>query len=155
MPSENPYRIGKLVEYVNDESVLDIGRQLVSVMKWDGVADIDLLVNERDHSVMILEFNPRFWQSLLGGMIAGVNFPLIWCLSAKDVNLPSSQHETTRYARPSLFIKMLTSKFNREPLPVKIRWREGDLQFTVRDPVPELFDVARKAVRRFRHESLN
>jgi len=155
LPSENPYRIGRLVEYVNEESVLDVGRQLVSAMEWDGVADIDLLFNERDHSVMILEFNPRFWQSLLGGMIAGVNFPLIWCMSAMGISMPSSQREGTRYARPSLFVKMLTSKMRGKRFPVKIRWREGDLKYSVHDPLPELFNVAQKAVKRLRCESLN
>ena len=148
--SEHPYQIGKLVEYVNDEPMLEVGRRLVSAMGWEGVADIDILLDKQNQKLMILEFNPRFWQSLLGGMIAGVNFPLTWCLSAMGTNQPTEQREGARYARPSLYMKTLLSRFTARRPRVKIRWRESDLQFTVRDPLPELVQVTRKIVSRFK-----
>ena len=148
--SENPYEIGKLVEYVNDEQMLDVGRRLVSAMGWEGVADIDILFDESYQKMMILEFNPRFWQSLLGGKIAGVNFPLTWCLNAMGTNQPSSQYAGTRYARPSLYIKTLFGRLTARKPPMKIRWSESDLQFVIRDPLPELVYITRKIVNRFK-----
>jgi D-aspartate ligase len=149
--SENRYQIGNFVEYVDDEKVIDLGRRLVSAMGWEGVADIDILLDERDQKLMILEFNPRFWQSLLGGMIAGVNFPLIWCLSAMGTKHPSAQRDGARYARPSLYIKTLLGRFTGRRQPVKIRWGESDLQFTVRDPLPELVSVSSRITKRFKN----
>lgn len=148
--SDNPYQIGNLVEYVNDEQALDVGGRLVSAMGWEGVADIDLLLDKRDQKMRVLEFNPRFWQSLLGGLIAGVNFPLIWYLSAMGTIRPSAQREGARYARPSLYIKTLLGRFMGKRPPVKIRWGESDLQFTIRDPLPELVHVSRRITKRFK-----
>lgn len=142
------FRIGRLVEYVDDESVFDIGNRLVLDMGWDGVADIDILVDTRDETPKILEVNPRFWQSLLGGLIAGVNFPLACCLSALGEEYSCKQYTPTRYARPSLYVESLASRFIGRQPPAKVLWRESSLRFTCRDPLPEIVDVVRKNIKR-------
>ena len=142
------FRIGRLVEYVDEESVLDIGTRLVSAMEWDGVADIDILVDIRDQTPKILEVNPRFWQSLLGGMMAGVNFPLMCCLSALGEASFCKQRTPVRFARPSLYVEVLISRLIGRRPPAKIRWRQSSLRFTCRDPLPEIVDVVRKNIKR-------
>lgn len=150
LPSKSQFGTGRLVEYVNDKKVLDVGRKLVSAMEWDGVANIDLVVDERDQTVKILEFNPRFWRSLLGGMIAGVNFPLIWCLNALGVSRPSRQREGARYASPSQFAETLISRLIGRHTQEKIGLKESGLRFTVGDPIPELVNAFRGIVKRLR-----
>ncbi|MHC4214896.1 MAG: carboxylate--amine ligase, partial [Planctomycetota bacterium] len=104
------FHIGRLLEYVDEESVLDVGARLVSAMQWHGVADIDILVDMRDQRPKILEVNPRFWRSLLGGLSAGVNFPLICCQSALGEAPFSKQRTPVRFARPSLYLEVLFSR---------------------------------------------
>lgn len=140
-PSKMPYGVGGLLEYVDNEQVLDIGRKLISSMDWDGVGDIDILVDNRDRTVKILEFNPRFWQSLLGGMIAGVNFPLIWCLSSLGISLSCNQHETTRYQSLSSYIKELFSRLIGRIEIENIRWDQTNLRFIRTDPLPEIVEA--------------
>lgn len=77
LPSKSHFGMGRLVEYVDDEKIIDVGKKLLSDMAWDGVANIDFVVDGHDRSVKILDFNPRFWRTLLGSMFAGVNFPFI------------------------------------------------------------------------------
>lgn len=145
----NPFSTKGMLEYNNNEQVIDIGKRLISAMKWDGVADVDFLIDNRDQKAKILEFNPRFWQTLLGGLTAGVNFPLIWCLSALGIKQSSKQHTTTKYVgSPLLFIKMMFSKLIGKHAIISARWYESCFQFICNDPLPELIEVLRRMGRR-------
>jgi predicted ATP-grasp superfamily ATP-dependent carboligase len=133
---------------INDDKVVDIGKKLVSALRWDGVADIDLLVDDRDQSMKILEINPRFWQTLPGCIMAGVNFPLLWCLSGLGRIYPENRYHTTKYARPSVFVDLLISRLRGEKPPVRLSWRESDIQFILKDPLPETTHTFPKLVRK-------
>jgi predicted ATP-grasp superfamily ATP-dependent carboligase len=151
LPPKEPFRVPRLVEYVDDELAVDIGKRLVSAIGWDGVADIDLILDERDQSVQILEINPRFWQSLLGCLIAGVNFPLIACLCAVGAECPKMrQTPHTRYARPLASARMLLSRLVGRGPAGGFGWRDSVLRFICKDPLPELVYVLRGTARRFR-----
>lgn len=148
LPSKSNFSMGRLLEYVNEEKIIDIGRKLIAVLAWDGVANIDFVVDKRNQSVNILDFNPRFWRTVLGSMIAGVNFPFIWCLSAVGINRPSSQREGARYASSSQYMEMLVSRLKGRRALEKISFRESGLQFSVGDPLPELVNAFRGILRR-------
>jgi glutathione synthase/RimK-type ligase-like ATP-grasp enzyme len=155
IPSKNPYQPGKALEYVYNEKVLDISKKMFKALKWNGIANVDLLFDEHNQEIYILDFNPRLWRSILGSLIAGVNIPYIWCLSALGINEPSNQSKDVKYTRPATFIKMMMSKLIGRRCPMKMRWKECDLKYTVNDPLPELFNVVQKAINRFRHKLLN
>ena len=124
-------------------------------MGWDGIANIDFLLDARDGSVNILDFNPQFGQSLLGSLIAGVNFPLLSCLGAMGMEYPSmQQQDAIRYVHPATQSRMLMSRFIGRRLPVKVPWRQGGLQFTVRDPLPELVNACRGILKRLRQRGI-
>lgn len=145
------YYSARAMEYVSDQRILDISKRLISTMGWDGIANIDFLLDARDGSVNILDFNPQFGQSLLGSLIAGVNFPLLSCLGAMGMEYPSmQQQDAIRYVHPATQSRMLMSRFIGRRLPVKVPWRQGGLQFTVRDPLPELVNACRGILKRLR-----
>lgn len=152
--SKRLYFSARAMEYVNNEEVIELTIRLISAMKWDGIANIDFLVDSNNGSVKILDFNPRFGQSLLGSLVAGVNFPLLACLGAMGREYPNmQQQETIKYAHPATQSKMLISRFMGRRPPVNVRWKHGSLQFAVRDPLPELVDTFHKILKQFRHNN--
>ncbi len=151
LPSKEPFRVPRLVEYTYDERAVDVGKRLVSAIGWDGVADIDLICDKRDRSVKILEVNPRFWQSLLGSLTAGVNFPLIACLSAVGEECPDMrQTRYIRYARLSASVHMLLPSFVAGGPAAGFSWRDSSIRFICNDPLPELVYALRRTARLFR-----
>lgn len=151
LPSKEPFHVPRLVEYTEDEHAIDVGRRLVSAIGWDGVADIDLIFDKRDQTVKILEINPRFWQSLLGSFTAGVNFPLMACLTAVGAECPEmKQTRPIKYARPSASFHMLLSRLLGIKLAEGYRLRDSAIRFILSDPLPELVYALRKLTRRFR-----
>jgi D-aspartate ligase len=154
LPSKKPFRVPSLVEYKEDEHAVDIGRRLVSAIGWDGVADIDLIVDKRDNTVKILEINPRFWQSLLGSLSAGVNFPLMACLIAVGAECPQTrQIHSVKYARPSSSAHMLLSRLLGRKLAEDYSLRNSAIRFILNDPLPELIYTLRRLTRRFHRAS--
>jgi len=151
---KRPFFSARAMEYVNEEGIIDLSTQLISAMKWDGIVNIDFLVDARDGTVNILDFNPRFGQSLLGSLVAGVNFPLLACLGAMGREYPNmQQQENIRYAHPVTQSKMLISQFMGRKPPIKVRWKYGGLQFAVQDPLPEFVDTFRGILKRFRRSN--
>ena len=151
LPSKEPFHVPRLVEYTEDEHAVDVGRRLVSAIGWNGVADIDLIFDKRDQTVKILEINPRFWQSLLGSLAAGVNFPLMACLTAVGADCPEmKQTRPIKYARPSASFHMLLSRLLGRKLAEGYRIRDSAIRFILSDPLPELVYTLRKLTRRFR-----
>jgi predicted ATP-grasp superfamily ATP-dependent carboligase len=151
LPSKEPFRVPRLVEYTEDEHAVDVGRHLVSAIGWDGVADIDLIVDKRDNTVKILEFNPRFWQSLLGSLSAGVNFPLMACLIAMGAVCPETkQTRPIKYTRPSASAEILLRRLLGKKPADGFSLRDSALKFILNDPLPELVYTLRKSTSRYR-----
>jgi predicted ATP-grasp superfamily ATP-dependent carboligase len=140
--------------YYYDQNLLDLSKRLISAMGWSGIANIDFLINPDDGVINILDFNPRFGQSLLGSLVAGVNFPLLACSGAMGMEYPNmQQQEAIKYAHPATQSKILMCQLIGRQQPVKIKWRHGSLQFAVRDPLPELVDIFQGVVKQFQRIS--
>jgi predicted ATP-grasp superfamily ATP-dependent carboligase len=70
------------VEFLHDDRVLTVVRELMAALAWDGVAHVDLRYSKGADQINVIEVNPRFWGSVLASLHAGVNFPYLACLTA-------------------------------------------------------------------------
>jgi len=135
----------RIMEFVTDNSIKTLGESIISAMHWDGIACIDFRIDARDQKPKILEINPRFGQAILGSFVAGVNFPLIACCSALDVEYPA-KYKNVRYAHPVPSAKILISRiFGRNTPSAHTKWSESGLRFTCSDPLPEIVDLVSRA----------
>lgn len=141
---DNYFGYQKAMEFVHDERVVEIGTQLVSAMKWDGIAFIDFRLDQRNDTINLLEMNPRFGRALLGFLLAGVNLPFVWCLSSLGLMYKGPLNVTGRYAHPSFYLHLLKSQLLGKPTPMKMSWRETGLRFAVSDPLPEFIHSIRR-----------
>lgn len=66
------------IHFVNRPEVLEIGRHIVSTIRYDGIAHFDMRIDERDNSIKVIECNPRFWGTTYSSCFAGVNFPALY-----------------------------------------------------------------------------
>ena len=78
---ENPksYSPSLAVEFVYNENVMNEASRIMKLLNWQGVAHIDMRLNESTGQVYVLEINPRFWESLMASLFAGVNFTWLYC----------------------------------------------------------------------------
>ncbi len=137
------------LEFGEVPGVLPAVADLMAALGWNGVANLDLLRERKTGRVLILEVNARSWSSLLGSTAAGVNFPWLAARLALGETFESPQKRSLRFKLRLDAARQLAVSWLRFRRP-RFAFRETDLPFTVRDPGPELYGLARQLWRRFR-----
>jgi len=59
-----------------DKDLENLGRKFLSALQWNGVGMVEFKYDKRDGIYKLMEFNPKFWGSLILSIKSGVNFPL-------------------------------------------------------------------------------
>ena len=67
----------RTVQFLDRPDVEAICADLARALDYDGLAHVDLRLDERDGSIRIIETNPRVWGSIAYAMQAGINFPAL------------------------------------------------------------------------------
>lgn len=97
-------KIDKL-KFVHDSNVYDIVSKTMNVLQWSGVAHLDLRYNSKTGQLNVIEINPRFWQSLMGSLSVGVNFPYLLYLLSSDISFAPVSYPEKYYVKIGRFIK--------------------------------------------------
>jgi predicted ATP-grasp superfamily ATP-dependent carboligase len=134
------HRFGPLMamEFIYDEDVLETGRRLFSALRWNGVAHVDFRYDRRDGRAKIVEVNPRYWGSLLGSLVAGVNFPYLACLAAQRIPFSRPAYRLSKYAHSSTAIKQALLWLFKKNALTGFTFQETGLNFFWSDPIPEV-----------------
>ena len=128
LPGKKRFEPAASIEFLYHEQVYDVVQRLMRILNWSGVAHIDLRYDERDKIPKIIEMNPRYWGSLIGSLVAGINFPYLACLASKKINYPKPEYQYVNFSRLAISLKDSNMrKFNYSGMP-----------FLLRDPLPEL-----------------
>ncbi|HZY82681.1 MAG TPA: ATP-grasp domain-containing protein [Cyclobacteriaceae bacterium] len=139
--SKKKYAAAVGIEFLFHEKVLGVVTQMMKHLNWSGVAHIDLRYDEADDLVKVIEVNGRYWGSLLGSLVAGINFPLLSLKIVKGEEFALPKYEFSRYFMGSAPMKrLLTSMFSSN----RIHFRETSFSFSVRDPGPFLTEMSGK-----------
>ncbi len=85
------HKSGLGLDFRKHDGLARIMDDLARATNWSGVAHIDLRRDERTGAVSVIEINPRYWQTLLGSLAMGVNFPDLHCRLAlgEPVDVPT------------------------------------------------------------------
>ena len=124
------------IEFLQDDEVFEIVRQLMVLLNWNGVAHVDL---RRDTAgrYYVLEINARYWGSLMGSMSAGVNFPGIACQLALGEEVQTAPVKHARYG-----VGLLTFKERRAQARAGIPLKNTQFRYMIKDPVPDVVETA-------------
>ena len=133
------------LEFVDDECFRQVAEKLTAALPWNGYVNVDTLWSAAS-SVQVLDINARFWASVRGSWVAGVNFPHLACLAALGVPFDAPAMPTTRYFHGKTAVRQFISSLLRRHRPPNLH--ETDLNFLIDDPAAE-------AVRIFYQEILD
>jgi len=126
----------KIIEFIENEDVLKYGQDLLSKLNWNGIANMDFIVSNYSSEIYILDFNPRFFGTMLGTTVSGVNYPLLACLIAIGVSFPRPEYENIIFGtyNGKEILTWLKYRNKNKPIPFK----NTNLPFLLKDPVPGL-----------------
>jgi predicted ATP-grasp superfamily ATP-dependent carboligase len=104
----------------------------VAHLRWSGVAHLDFKKEKKSGKLFLIDFNPRFWGTLLGSTRAGVNFPLLACYSGMGFSFPVPAYDEIDYYE--LERNKMVSFVFRKREGKKVRLRHSSLYFALIDP---------------------
>ena len=144
IPNPQEYAAAAAIQFIKCEDVLEIGKRLVSALKYNGVANVDMFYDARENQIKILELNARFWGSLRGSYIAGVSFPYLACLAALGISFPVPDYELTRYIHPKTAIRERVLRALGKSQYERFPFEETGLRYMLADPIAETLRAIRQ-----------
>lgn len=134
---------GTVIETTHDPATRDLGVKLFRALEWHGPGQAEFRIDSRDGTPTLLEINGRFWGSTDLGARAGVDFPLLNALLARDGDVaPVLDHEVgVRYRWPLPFgaLAVLRGSSRREALSTFFMPAPGvHSDLSLSDPLPLL-----------------
>jgi predicted ATP-grasp superfamily ATP-dependent carboligase len=137
--SSKPFETPIGIEFRDDPPAMNVAEKLIHELGWSGVANIDMRFDARHKIPMVLDFNGRYWFSLLGSLNAGVNFPLLACeMCLGEIKANRKPHKARYFSRKESALLSLVGggRFG-------IRPHETDLRYL--DPLPAAISLAKSA----------
>lgn len=108
---------------------------LLSKLKWNGVAMVEYRVDSRTNEPKFMEINPRFWGSLQTAVYSGIDFPyLLYKLGVENKCEDSFEYEAGRQVRWLFFGDLLwfiKSKKSINNIKIFIKFKRGNLSYDV------------------------
>jgi predicted ATP-grasp superfamily ATP-dependent carboligase len=65
------------VESVDRPDLVKMGETLLKSINFQGIAEVEFVIDSRDNTPKLMEVNPRFWGSTQAAINAGVDFPYL------------------------------------------------------------------------------
>lgn len=137
----NGFTFPTAIYFSKNRALYDLVERLISVTRYSGIAHLDFRFDERDTQYKLVDFNARYWFSLLGSTAAGINFPYLHCLAAMGISFEYPEFKECIYlmGRKAL-------SFNRKKYRVNRSKRvsiHSDFLNRLKDPLPEILRLAK------------
>lgn len=124
----------------DEPRVAKLGEAILKAFDYDGVAHIDMRLDERSGEVLAIECNPRFWFTVTASLWQGTNFPALAARAALGEAVPQATTKPGRYYLPSHVLRNLATPWRLGSVS-RQNWR-GLLQ-VIGDPLPHLMSQVR------------
>jgi len=135
VPDEKKFAPSIIWEFVNEPELYLVIEKLMKSLNWSGVANVDLLYDKNNKQFKVLEINTRFWGSTDGSILAGVNFPYLYCLASKGIDFEKPQYDCIKYISTKGLNKII--KVDKKYLfKLGFIFNYTPLKFALKDPLP-------------------
>jgi predicted ATP-grasp superfamily ATP-dependent carboligase len=134
-PGPSRFTVDGAMTFTAHPAALAAVEKTMAALRWNGIAHLDLREDERDGSVQIIDFNPRYWLTLLGSLTAGVNFPHLACLTTLGIEFPPPAFQPLNYYLAQAALKRLATGR-------RCRCPTG-LRYVLRDPLPRMVNLVK------------
>ena len=133
------FSFGKVIKLIDHSIILSLGKKCFSSLKWSGVAHIDFILDDKNNQFYMIDFNPRYWGTLMGSVVGGINFPYLACLTAQGIQFPIPEYHNSKFAilKASHLLPWLFGTGYLKGIP----FSHTNLKYVITDPFPALKEI--------------
>jgi len=138
MNADNPFKPLLGVKMVYEKDLYENVLKLTQSLSWSGVAHVDFRYDSNSKTFKVIEVNTRFWRSLDASLMAGVNFPYLYCLASLNDGFELPKYKFVEHYGLKGLVKTIKTK----PLYIfhfKFLLNNTPLKYALNDPLPMAF----------------
>lgn len=133
-------RYATSIKFFDDPELLNIVSEMVEKLKWSGVAHLDFRYNPETQKYFLIDFNARYWGTLLGSVCARVNVPYLQVQQACNRDIQSTKTEPVTFLMNRDALQELYNRlFKKKKSMNGFSWKNSELRYSLLDPLPEIF----------------
>ncbi len=132
------YNFSTEMKFIYHNDIYNTTCRLVKAAGYSGLANLDFCIDENDGQAKLIDFNARFWVSLLGAKAAGIDFTKLYCLAALGQNIEQQHYNECIYKMGNSSIKYQINRVANLFRPSLSKSIHTDLWDRVCDPEPEI-----------------
>lgn len=127
------FTFSKSIEFLQNETLLAVTRDIIRKIGYTGVAHLDFRFSPTTNKYNLIDFNARFWSSLLGSLHVGVNFPWLTVQTALDIEVQSIEYQTDTFFMGNPLRQVGHIIMHRNP---NQSYRNSEIKYILKDPLP-------------------
>ncbi|MBI5970691.1 MAG: ATP-grasp domain-containing protein [Deltaproteobacteria bacterium] len=129
-----------LRESVKDETLKDLGLEILKSLKWTGLGMVEFRVDARTGKPVLMEINPRPWGSLHLAVMSGMDFPYLLDRLAVDNDIaPQWDYKAgvrCRWLIPGDLMHLASNALRFKASPGFFKGSDHDDIISFKDPLP-------------------
>ncbi len=141
------YNFSTAMEFIEHNEIYKTTCKLVELSGYSGLANLDYCLDKKDGQPKPIDFNARFWVSLLGAKAAGIDYTELYCLAAFGHSISRREYNKCIYlmgkSAMNHYRKKVLSPFSKHSSTCI----HTDLWYRVTDPKPEILQLIRNRYR--------
>lgn len=124
-----------------DIRIMQAVAPLMSALRWNGIANIDMRYCPRRDKVCVLELNARYWATLLDSMSVGVNFPYLALRAATGEQITPARYADRYCFTTGQWLRNKLGRYGPDSM-IQIQLRDTNIGYLLKDPLPRLLGTA-------------
>lgn len=142
------YGFSRTIRFLHDPGALETASQLMEKLRWNGVAHVDMRYCSSRKKTCVIEINPRYWGTLMGSMVAGVNFPHLALLEMQGIPFDAPIYHCDPFLTLGAWSRIRFGKYS-PALDMPILLSNTDARWLLADPLPNIARIISRLFKRF------
>jgi predicted ATP-grasp superfamily ATP-dependent carboligase len=133
------FKYSKGIVFSHNADLLAFASKIFESLSYSGIAHLDFRYDSGNNRFYLVDFNARYWSTLTGSMMAGINFPHLACLKAVNSEIPGQEYRDIQFLSSEspayIILKCIGKPFSHLRILLN-----NELSFGLTDPVPWLIN---------------
>ena len=140
------FEFPKGIQFIKNNELFDLVTAMIAKLKYTGIAHLDFRFDTAKREYILVDFNARYWSSLQGSRLMGVNFPVLVTAYTLGISVVYPEYTEGYFFYGTTALKrILKNLVSKTTIPVRLS--HSQIPSIIRDPLPEFIYLVKRLFR--------